>query len=160
VNCLEEIEEIKQNVPDMEIEVFVHGALCMAYSGRCLLSGYMNKRDANQGACTNACRWEYNIHEAVEDASGDVIPVQSLETASVCCNNKDADEQHAIQQHQFGEPVLLQRHEEEMFAAEEDQHGTYFMNSKDLRAVQHVDRLTKMGIHSLKLKDAPNLTLL
>ncbi|MCU4434012.1 tRNA 5-hydroxyuridine modification protein YegQ [Acinetobacter bereziniae] len=149
---IEEIEEIKQNVPDMEIEVFVHGALCMAYSGRCLLSGYMNKRDANQGACTNACRWEYNIHEAAEDASGDVIPVQSLETASVCCNNKDADEQHAIQQHQFGEPVLLQRHEEDIFAAEEDQHGTYFMNSKDLRAVQHVDRLTKMGIHSLKIE--------
>lgn len=149
---IEEIEEIKQNVPDMEIEVFVHGALCMAYSGRCLLSGYMNKRDANQGACTNACRWEYNIHEATEDASGDVIPVQSLETASACCNNKDANEQHAIQQHQFGEPVLLQRHEEDMFAAEEDQHGTYFMNSKDLRAVQHVDRLTKMGIHSLKIE--------
>lgn len=148
---LEEIEEIKQNVPDMEIEVFVHGALCMAYSGRCLLSGYMNKRDANQGACTNACRWEYNIHEAAEDASGDVIPVQPLETAS-CCNNKDADEQHAIEQHQFGEPVLLQRNEEEMFAAEEDQHGTYFMNSKDLRAVQHVDRLAKMGIHSLKIE--------
>ena len=148
---LEEIEEIKQNVPDMEIEVFVHGALCMAYSGRCLLSGYMNKRDANQGACTNACRWEYNIHEAAEDASGDVIPVQPLETAS-CCNNKDADEQHAIEQHQFGEPVLLQRNEEEMFAAEEDEHGTYFMNSKDLRAVQHVDRLAKMGIHSLKIE--------
>ena len=148
---LEEIEEIKQNVPDMEIEVFVHGALCMAYSGRCLLSGYMNKRDANQGACTNACRWEYNIHEAAEDASGDVIPVQQLETAS-CCNNKDADEQHAIEQHQFGEPVLLQRNEEEMFAAEEDEHGTYFMNSKDLRAVQHVDRLAKMGIHSLKIE--------
>ncbi|WP_315076419.1 tRNA 5-hydroxyuridine modification protein YegQ [Acinetobacter guillouiae] len=149
---IEEIEEIKQNVPDMEIEVFVHGALCMAYSGRCLLSGYMNKRDANQGACTNACRWEYNIHEATEDASGDVIPVQQLETASDCCNNKDADEQHAIQQHQFGKPVLLQRHKEDMFAAEEDQHGTYFMNSKDLRAVQHVDRLTKMGIHSLKIE--------
>jgi putative protease len=148
---LEEIEEIKQNVPDMEIEVFVHGALCMAYSGRCLLSGYMNKRDANQGACTNACRWEYNIHEAAEDASGDVIPVQPLETAS-CCNNKDADEQHAIEQHQFGEPVLLQRNEEDMFAAEEDEHGTYFMNSKDLRAVQHVDRLAKMGIHSLKIE--------
>ena len=148
---LEEIEEIKQNVPDMEIEVFVHGALCMAYSGRCLLSGYMNKRDANQGACTNACRWEYNIHEAAEDASGDVIPVQPLETAS-CCNNKDADEQHAIEQHQFGEPVLLQRNEEEMFAAEEDEHGTYFMNSKDLRAVQHVGRLTEMGIHSLKIE--------
>ena len=53
---LEEIREIRQRVPEMEIEVFVHGALCMAYSGRCLLSGYFNKRDPNQGACTNACR--------------------------------------------------------------------------------------------------------
>ncbi len=153
---LEEIEEIKQNVPDMEIEVFVHGALCMAYSGRCLLSGYMNKRDANQGACTNACRWDYKVHQAAEDVSGDVIPVQQLETASGCCTHKDANEQHAHdnknQQQQFGEPVLLQRNEEEMFAAEEDEHGTYFMNSKDLRAVQHVDRLTKMGIHSLKIE--------
>lgn len=149
---LEEIEEIKQNVPDMEIEVFVHGALCMAYSGRCLLSGYMNKRDANQGACTNACRWKYSIHEAVEDVTGDVIPAQPLELKSNYCNNKDADEQHALQQHQFGEPVLLQRNDEEMFAAEEDEHGSYIMNSKDLRAVQHVDRLTKMGIHSLKIE--------
>lgn len=149
---IEEIEEIKNNVPGMEIEVFVHGALCMAYSGRCLLSGYMNKRDANQGACTNACRWDYKIHDAVEDETGDVIPVQHIEESSSCCQHKDADEQHALEQHQFGEPVLLQRNEEDMFAAEEDEHGTYFMNSKDLRAVQHVDRLAKMGIHSLKIE--------
>ena len=143
---IDEIEEIKNNVPGMEIEVFVHGALCMAYSGRCMLSGYMNKRDANQGACTNACRWEYKIHDAVEDETGEVIPVKNLsETA-------DADEQHMQAQHQFNEPVLLQRNDEDMFAAEEDEHGTYFMNSKDLRAVQHVDRLTKMGIHSLKIE--------
>lgn len=148
---IEEIEEIKNNVPGMEIEVFVHGALCMAYSGRCLLSGYMNKRDANQGACTNACRWDYKIHDAVEDETGDVIPVKHIEESS-CCQHKDADEQHALEQHQFGEPVLLQRNEEDMFAAEEDEHGTYFMNSKDLRAVQHVDRLAKMGIHSLKIE--------
>ena len=152
---IEEIEEIKNNVPDMEIEVFVHGALCMAYSGRCLLSGYMNKRDANQGACTNACRWDYKIHEAAEDETGDVIPVTQIEDSfkeTSCCKNKDADEQHAIEQHQFGEPVLLQRNEEDIFAAEEDEHGTYFMNSKDLRAVQHVERLAKMGIHSLKIE--------
>ena len=143
---IDEIEEIKNNVPGMEIEVFVHGALCMAYSGRCMLSGYMNKRDANQGACTNACRWEYKIHDAKEDETGDVIPVKNLsETAN-------ADEQHMQAQHQFNEPVLLQRNDEDMFAAEEDEHGTYLMNSKDLRAVQHVDRLTKMGIHSLKIE--------
>lgn len=155
---IEEIEEIKTQVPDMEIEVFVHGALCMAYSGRCLLSGYMNKRDANQGACTNACRWEYKIHDAVEDETGDVIPVQQIDAAACACTPADAapdtdpDEQHAIAQNQCNEPVLLQRNDEEMFAAEEDEHGTYFMNSKDLRAVQHVERLTQMGIHSLKIE--------
>ncbi|MBP6113717.1 MAG: tRNA 5-hydroxyuridine modification protein YegQ [Acinetobacter sp.] len=146
---IDEIEEIKNQVPDMEIEVFVHGALCMAYSGRCMLSGYMNKRDANQGACTNACRWEYKVLDAKEDATGDVIPVQNLE--SNCCS-KDADEMHMQQQHQFDQPVLLQRNDEDMFAAEEDEHGTYFMNSKDLRAVQHVDRLTRAGVHSLKIE--------
>ena len=149
---IDEIEEIKQQVPDMEIEVFVHGALCMAYSGRCMLSGYMNKRDANQGACTNACRWEYKVHETHQDENGDVIPVQNLNTDSNCCSNSDADELHMQAQHQFDEPVLLQRNEEDMFAAEEDEHGTYFMNSKDLRAVQHVERLTQMGIHSLKIE--------
>ena len=147
---LEEIEEIKNHVPDMEIEVFVHGALCMAYSGRCLLSGYMNKRDANQGACTNACRWDYKLHQAQENETGDVIPVHQVQETQ-CCNS-DVDEQHAIAQNQCAEPVLLQRNEEDMFAAEEDEHGTYFMNSKDLRAVQHVERLTQMGIHSLKIE--------
>ena len=146
---IEEIAEIKQQVPDMEIEVFVHGALCMAYSGRCMLSGYMNKRDANQGACTNACRWEYKVLDAKEDETGDVIPVKNLDSG--CCSI-DADEQHMQEQHQFDEPVLLQRNDEDMFAAEEDEHGTYFMNSKDLRAVQHVERLTKVGVHSLKIE--------
>ena len=146
---IEEIAEIKQQVPDMEIEVFVHGALCMAYSGRCMLSGYMNKRDANQGACTNACRWEYKVLDAKEDVTGDVIPVKNLDSG--CCS-QDMDEAHKVAQHQFDEPVLLQRNDEDMFAAEEDEHGTYFMNSKDLRAVQHVERLTKVGVHSLKIE--------
>ncbi|ENV44622.1 prephenate-dependent tRNA uridine(34) hydroxylase TrhP [Acinetobacter schindleri] len=146
---IEEIAEIKQQVPNMEIEVFVHGALCMAYSGRCMLSGYMNKRDANQGACTNACRWEYKVLDAKEDVTGDVIPVKNLDSG--CCS-QDMDEAHKVAQHQFDEPVLLQRNDEDMFAAEEDEHGTYFMNSKDLRAVQHVERLTKVGVHSLKIE--------
>lgn len=143
---LEEIEEIQQHVPDIELEVFVHGALCMAYSGRCLLSGYMNKRDANQGACTNACRWDYKLHEAQEDLNGDVIPVTQLNTPEKSCCSSGQSETTSVQ------TLLVQRNDEEMFAAEEDEHGTYFMNSKDLRAVQHVDRLTKMGIASLKIE--------
>ena len=142
---IEEIAEIQKHVPDIELEVFVHGALCMAYSGRCLLSGYMNKRDANQGACTNACRWEYKIHDALENETGDVIPTQQLASTHSCCRPQD-------HQAPFTQPVLVQRNDEEMFAAEEDEHGTYFMNSKDLRAVQHVERLSQMGIHSLKIE--------
>ena len=133
---LNEIEEIRQRVPEMELEVFVHGALCIAYSGRCLLSGYMNHRDPNQGACTNACRWEYQAHEAKEDATGDLIAVQSYEPQPQV------------------EPVLLQQAQRpgEYMPAYEDEHGTYIMNSKDLRAVQHVQRLQQMGIHSLKIE--------
>jgi len=70
---LEEIEEIQLASPQMELEVFVHGALCIAYSGRCLLSGYMNHRDPNQGACTNACRWEYDLLPAQQSSTGEVV---------------------------------------------------------------------------------------
>ncbi len=127
---LDEIEEIRFKVPDMELEVFVHGALCMAYSGRCLLSGYINKRDPNQGTCTNACRWQYDVHPAQETATGDVIAQPS----------KDI--------------VLLQEkgRPDDYLPTYEDEHGTYIMNSKDLRAVAHVERLVKMGVHSLKIE--------
>ena len=139
---LDEIEEIRQQCPDIEIEVFVHGALCMAYSGRCLLSGYMNKRDPNQGTCTNACRWNYNVHSAKETAEGDVIATSA------------ANEFDPKQGQEFGEVVLLQEEHkpDEYMPAFEDEHGTYIMNSKDLRAVEHVERLVKMGVHSLKIE--------
>lgn len=146
---LDEIEEIRQRCPEMELEVFVHGALCIAYSGRCLLSGYMTHRDSNQGACTNSCRWEYNAHEAKENETGDLIAVDSGPKASVfdpkaAGENTDRDEI----------AMLLQEKSRpgEYMPAYEDEHGTYIMNSKDLRAVQHVDRLVKMGIHSLKIE--------
>lgn len=134
---LDEIEEIRQRCPEMELEVFVHGALCIAYSGRCLLSGYMTHRDSNQGACTNSCRWKYQAHEAIQNDSGDVVAVQT------------PPEEPA------GEKVFLLQEENrpgEYMPAYEDEHGTYIMNSRDLRAVQHVKRLTEMGIHSLKIE--------
>jgi putative protease len=77
---LDEVEGIRNECPDMELEVFVHGALCIAYSGRCLLSGYFNRRDPNQGTCTNACRWEYGTQVASEHSpSGEAVPVGTLE---------------------------------------------------------------------------------
>lgn len=155
---IDEIEEIRQQCPDMELEVFVHGALCMAYSGRCLLSGYMTHRDSNQGACTNSCRWQYNVHEAKETETGDLIAVSSESNAlsNVSDSGVSLYDQHIQNTQPFDEvePVLLQERSRpnEYLPTYEDEHGTYIMNSKDLRAVQHVDRLVKMGIHSLKIE--------
>lgn len=85
---LEEIKEIRQNIPkDMEIETFVHGAMCISYSGRCLLSNYMVGRDANQGACTHPCRWKYSIVE--ETRPGEVMPVFENERGTYIFNSKD-----------------------------------------------------------------------
>jgi putative protease len=133
---LDQVEEIRQQCPDIELEVFVHGALCIAYSGRCLLSGYFNHRDANQGTCTNACRWDYRVRAAHEDISGD-LHAGRTETATP------------------GEKVFLLEETErpgQYLPVEEDEHGTYIMNSKDLRAVQHVERLVRIGIDSLKIE--------
>lgn len=85
---LEEIKEIRQRIPeDMEIESFIHGAMCISYSGRCLLSNFMVGRDANQGACTHPCRWKYSIVE--ETRPGEVMPVYENERGTYIFNSKD-----------------------------------------------------------------------
>lgn len=151
---LEEIEEIREQCPTTELEIFVHGALCMAYSGRCLLSGYINKRDPNQGTCTNACRWEYKVESAKEDETGQIV--EKFDPAAV--QTIKVQEERPDNTLGLGKPIddvvlLSESHRpEEKMAAFEDEHGTYIMNSKDLRAVQHVERLTKMGVHSLKIE--------
>ncbi len=126
---LKEVMEIREACPDIELEVFVHGSLCMAYSGRCLLSGYFNHRDPNQGACTNACRWKYDIKEGTEDAWGNTHHQSSNYTFEQCG-----------------------RREGEFNTIEEDEHGTYLFNSKDLRAIQHIETLVKMGIDCVKIE--------
>ena len=106
---LEEILAIKENMhPDMELECFVHGAMCISYSGRCLLSGYMAGRDANRGDCAHACRWKY----------------------------------HLVEEQRPGE----------YFAIEEDEKGTYILNSKDLCLLSHIDKLMQAGIRSFKIE--------
>ncbi len=126
--ALEEICEIHERVPGIELEAFVHGAICIAYSGRCLLSNYFNHRDANQGTCTNSCRWEFNVHEEKEKESEKYQPLQG---------------QYAIEETQ---------REGEMMPIEEDEHGTYIMNSKDLRAVEYLQPLEKAGVMSFKIE--------
>jgi putative protease len=138
---LDQVAQIRQECPDMELEVFVHGALCIAYSGRCLLSGYFNHRDANQGSCTNACRWDYKTHTTAVDASGDVLnpagggqslPVEARDSISYLLEESNRPG--------------------EFMPIEEDKHGTYIMNSKDLRAIEHIRRLVEIGVDSLKIE--------
>lgn len=140
---LDEIAEIRRRCPEMEIEVFVHGALCIAYSGRCLLSGYMNHRDPNQGTCTNACRWKYDAHEAQETLSGDVIPTGVNEFDPTLGIGRPSDKIFLLQEG---------NRDNEYMPAFEDEHGTYIMNSKDLRAIQHIEKLVELGVHSLKIE--------
>jgi putative protease len=93
----------------------------------------MSHRDSNQGACTNSCRWKYDVHEARETGTGDTVPLETPHVTDI---------------------VLLEEQQRpgELMPAFEDEHGTYIMNSKDLRAVQHVEALTRMGIDSFKIE--------
>jgi len=103
-----EISEVRQHCPDIELEIFVHGAMCMAYSGRCLLSAYLNNKHSNLGECTHPCRWKYELRE--ESRPNQAFPI------------------------------------------DEDQHGFYFLNSKDLCLWHKLEQIFKMGIDSVKIE--------
>lgn len=105
---LAEIAEIREFVPDIELEAFAHGAMCISYSGRCLLSNYLNGRDSNRGECVQACRWSYELRE--KNKGGEYYPI------------------------------------------EEDERGSYILNSKDLNMISHVDEMVKAGVVSLKIE--------
>ncbi|MCL1862211.1 MAG: U32 family peptidase [Defluviitaleaceae bacterium] len=104
---LTEIAEIHKKNPSLELEAFVHGAMCMAYSGRCLISNYLNARDANRGECSQPCRFSYSL---VEEKSGESFPIQ------------------------------------------QEERGTFILNSKDLNMVAHIPALQTAGISSLKIE--------
>ncbi len=106
---LEEIKKIRANIPAyIELEAFVHGAMCISYSGRCLLSNYLTGRDSNRGECVQACRWEYCISEV---------------------NRKD-----------------------DKYPIQEDERGTYILNSKDLNMIEHLKELKDAGVNSFKIE--------
>ncbi len=105
---LDEIKELRAKVPaEIELEAFCHGAMCISYSGRCLLSNFFTGRDANRGACVQACRWNYAIREI----------------------NKEQE-----------------------YPIEEDAHGTYILNSKDMCMIQHLNKLKEAGVASIKIE--------
>lgn len=106
----EEISEIHNFVPEMELEAFVHGAMCISYSGRCLLSDYLASRPSNRGECVQACRWNYQVRKSDALSDSGWLDIQ------------------------------------------EDDRGTYILNSKDLNMCAHLEKLRKAGICSLKIE--------
>lgn len=127
---LEEIAALKRELPEVELEVFVQGAMCMAISGRCLISDFLTGRSANQGHCVQPCRWSYRLEE---DKGQGVFPqVDAQQPANLVLE----------------EPTRPG----EYFPIEEDENGTYLMNSKDLNMLAHVDDLIAAGVDSIKIE--------
>ncbi len=129
-----ELAEIRQHCPDVKLEAFVHGAMCMTYSGRCMLSNYMVERGANQGNCANSCRWNYKVHMKLKDGSIQEIPLN----------------EHTKEMFEF----FLEEgvREGELMPIEENERGTYILNAKDLCLMPKLDDYLKIGIDSLKVE--------
>lgn len=131
-----EVKLIHEKVPEMELEFFIHGSNCMAYSGRCLLSNYMNYRDSNQGVCNNACRFKYKVYKSDDP--------EYLETMQ--------DERNYKQVSQGTYFVEEQLRKGELYEIQEDETGTYIFNSRDNCMVEHIEKLMKAGVCSFKVE--------
>jgi len=136
---IEGIEEIHRKVPKLELECFVHGSMCMSYSGRCILSKWMSGKSANEGDCTQPCRWSYQ--RKAQDTR----------------NNNQTNSKFQFQNSEQDSKKYKTMEVEEMqskkiIELEEDSHGTYFFNSKDLNLIAHLKELRAAGITAVKIE--------
>ncbi|NOD65100.1 MULTISPECIES: U32 family peptidase [unclassified Ruegeria] len=129
-----ELVEIREKCPDIKLEAFVHGAMCMTYSGRCLLSNFMAERGANQGNCANSCRWNYGLKLRLKDGTHQELRITD--------ENADLFE------------FLLEEgcRPGDLMPIEEDDRGSYILNSRDLCIMPKLDEYLKIGVDSLKVE--------
>ncbi|MTI01028.1 U32 family peptidase [Roseibium sp. RKSG952] len=129
-----ELVEIREKCPDIKLEAFVHGAMCMTYSGRCLLSNFMAERGANQGNCANSCRWNYGLKLRLKDGTHQELRITE--------ENADLFE------------FLLEEgcRPGDLMPIEEDDRGSYILNSRDLCIMPKLDEYLKIGVDSLKVE--------
>ena len=130
----EEMKQIRAQCPDILLECFMHGAMCMSYSGRCLISNYLADRSANQGKCAHCCRWHYKLHLRLKDGS--------IKEVEINDQNKDAFEFALQEEFRPGE----------YYEVVEDEHGGYILNSKDMCLLPRLPDLLGIGIDSLKVE--------
>jgi putative protease len=129
-----ELTQIRLDCPDIRLEAFVHGTMCMTYSGRCLLSNFMSERGANQGNCANSCRWDYRVHLRLNDGSVQELTID--------------DSNRNMFQFLLEEGVRPG----ELMPIEEDSRGSYILNSKDLCLLPRLDEYLKLGVDSFKVE--------
>ncbi len=130
----EELVEVRQKCPNIKIETFVHGSMCMTYSGRCLLSNFMAERGANQGSCAHSCRWGYKLKIKLKDNTEHEIEINE--------NNKDLFDFFLEEEIRPGA----------LMPFEEDVNGSYILNSKDLCLLPKLDEYIKLGLDSFKVE--------
>jgi putative protease len=130
----EELAEIRQKCPNIKLEAFVHGAMCMTYSGRCLLSNFMSERGANQGSCAHSCRWNYKLKIKLKDNTEHEIEIND--------QNKELFDFFLEEEIRPGEFMPF----------EEDVHGSYILNSKDLCLMPKLNEYLEIGVDSLKVE--------
>jgi putative protease len=134
-----DIKEIHKRVPKLELEYFVHGAMCMSYSGRCILSKWMSGQSANEGACTQPCRWSYQRKFQDTNSNNQTNSKSQIKNFK---QNSGKYKTMEIAEVQSGREVEL----------EEDSHGTYFFNSRDLNLINHLLELRKAGVMAFKIE--------
>ena len=143
---INEIKIIKKHCPHLELEAFVHGSICIAYSGRCLISNYMSYRDPNQGTCSNSCRWQYKILQ-----KGDVQPASMQENIpqKELSETPQGDTYAPIE----GEYYLEENERPgEYMPIDEDENGTYLMNARDLCGIEYLEEMKEAGVESFKVE--------
>lgn len=129
-----EMKEIREKCPDILLECFMHGAMCMSYSGRCLISNYLADRSANQGKCAHCCRWHYKLHLRLKDGTIKELIIDE--------NNKDSFEFLLEEEFRPGE----------YYEVVEDDHGGYMLNSKDMCLMPRLPDMLSIGMDSLKVE--------
>lgn len=129
-----EMKEIREQCPDILLECFMHGAMCMSYSGRCLISNFLADRSANKGKCAHCCRWHYKLHIRMKDGTVKELVIND--------ENKNNFEYLLEEDFRPGE----------YYEVVEDEHGSYILNSKDMCMMPRLDDLLKIGMDSLKVE--------